>query len=243
MPRFDGARERIHQPLWDFAVRGFGLSSVSNGVRLFANPNTGSAEFTNMMTAAALQSDQTYVVKAIRAVMMFQSIKDAAFDSYGNAALITGVNGATVAGTAERAADLYTLLGYGCHLSFTAGEKTQFSSPLVYCPSGFGISGATTVNNRGPLNNGWPSQENLLLLAKDIPIPARQGIQCALDFFPFRPTAGNLPGAGTGYSAGTTGNASAAFSANVDPLAYLNGFDGLKMLGVMLDGVKTRDVQ
>ena len=243
MPRFDGARERIHQPLWDMAVRGIGLSSVTNGVRLFSNSNTSSEEFTNMATAGALQSDQTFVVKAIRALEFFQSLKDPAFDAYGNASLLTALNGASVAGTPARALDLYSLLGYGCHLTFKAGEKDQFTSQLVYCPAGMGISGATTASDRSVVSNGWPSQENIMLLAKDIPIPARQGLGVKLDFFPFKPVTGNGPGAGAGTSAGTAGTAAAAFATNLDPLAYLNAFDGIKMLGILLDGIKTRDVQ
>lgn len=243
MPRFDGARERIHQPLWDMAVRGIGLSSVINGVRLFANPNTSSEEFTNMATAGALQSDQTFVVKAIRALEFFQSLKDSEFDAYGNPALLPALNGATVAGTNSRALDLYSLLGYGCHLTFKAGEKDQFTSQLVYCPAGMGIFGSTTENSRNIASNGWPSQENIMLLAKDIPIPARQGLSAKLDFFPFKPITGNMPGAGAGTTAGTAGNAATAYTSALDPLQYLNSFDGIKLLGIVLDGIKTRDVQ
>ena len=243
MPRFDGARERIHQPIWDVACRGFGLSNVGNGVRLFANPNTSSDEFTNKTTSGGLESDQTYVVKAIRSLMLFQAINVNEFGSYGNPALITAVNLASVAGNGARALDLYQLLGWGCHVTFRAGEKDQFTSQLVYCPSGMGISGMTTEADRSIASVGWPSQENLALLAKDIPIPARQGFSAKLDFFPFKAITGNLPGAGAGTSAGTAGNAAAAFSVNIDPLLYLNSFDGIKLLGVEIDGVKTRDVQ
>lgn len=243
MPRFDGARERIHQPLWDMAVRGIGLSSVINGVRLFANPNTSSEEFTNMATAGALQSDQTFVVKAIRALEFFQSLKDSAFDAYGAPQLLPALNGASVAGTSARAQDLYSLLAYGCHLTFKAGEKDQFTSQLVYAPSGMGVFGSSNENSRAIISNGWPSHENVLLLAKDIPIPARQGISVRLDFFPFKPITGNVPGAGPGTTAGLGAATASQYSAALDPLAYLNAFDGVKMLGVILDGIKTRDVQ
>jgi hypothetical protein len=246
MPRFDGARERIHQPMWDMAVRGIGVSSVINSVRLFANPNTSSEEFTNMATAGALQSDQTYVVKAIRALEFFQSLKDdSAFGAYGNPQLLPSLNGPTVAADNDRAADLYNLLSYGCHLTFKAGEKDQFTSQLVYTPAGMGVFGSSTVTNRNIISNGWPSHENVLLLAKDIPLPARQGFSVRLDFFPFKPINGSVPGAGAGTTAGTAGegNQATAYTAALDPLAYLNAFDGIKMLGVILDGIKTRDVQ
>jgi hypothetical protein len=216
---------------------------VINGTRLFANSNASSEEFTNMATAGALQSDQTFVVKAIRAVSYFQSLKDAEFGAYGSPALLTALNGTSVAGTNARALDLYSLLGYGCHLTFKAGEKDQFTSPLVYCPAGMGIFGATTENSRSIASNGWPSQENIMLLAKDIPIPARQGLSARLDFFPFKPVTGNVPGAGAGTTAGTAVAVATAYTTTLDPLAYLNAFDGVKLLGIMLDGIKTRDVQ
>jgi hypothetical protein len=86
-------------------------------------------------------------------------------------------------------------------------------------------------------------------LAKDIPIPARQGISVRLDFFPFKPITGSVPGAGAGTTAGVPADGddpavpATAYTAALDPLAYLNAFDGVKMLGVILDGIKTRDVQ
>lgn len=243
MPRFDGARERIHQPLWAMAVKGIGLSSVVNGVRLFANGTNSSEDITNMATAGALQSDQTFVVKAIRAVEYFQSLQDAEFNAYGSPALLPALNGTSVAGSANRALDLYSLLSYSCLVTFKAGEKDQFSAPLVYCPAGMGISGATTGNSRNVVSNGWPSQQNLMLLAKDIPIPARQGFSAALSFFNFSPITGNLPGAGAGTTAGTAVTVATAFTSALDCLAYLNSFDGIKLLGIMLDGIKTRDVQ
>lgn len=240
MPRFDGARERIHQPKWDMAVRGIGLSSVTNGVRLFAGSNNTSEEFTNMATAGALQSDQTFVVKAIRALEFFQSLQDSEFNAFGNPQLIAALNGTSVAGSASRAQDLYSLLGYGCNLTFKAGEKDQFSSQLVYCPAGFGIFGSSTNNSRAIISNGWPSHENIMLLAKDVPIPARQGFSVRLDFFPYKPVTGNVPGAGAGTTAGTSTTAATAYTTTLDPLLYLNSFDGVKVLGCMLDGVLTR---
>ncbi len=238
MPRFDGARERIHQPLWAMAVKGIGLSSVINGVRLFANTSASTEDFTNMATAGALQSDQTFVVKAIRAVMMFQSLQDPEFNAYGNAALLPALNGITVAGDNNRALDLYSLLGYGCNVTFKAGEKDQFTAPLVYCPAGMGIFGATTGNSRNIASNGWPSQQNLMLLAKDIPIPARQGFTARLDFFNYAPITGNVPGAGAGTTAGTGAGAAIPYTSVLDPLAYLNAFDGIKLLGIILDGIE-----
>ncbi len=52
-------------------------------------------------------------------------------------------------------------------MTFKAGEKDQFTAPLVYCPAGFGISGNTTENSRNVVSNGWASQENCDLQTED----------------------------------------------------------------------------
>ena len=66
-------------------------------------------------------------------------------------------------------------------------------------------------------------------MARDIPIAARQAFSVVIDFFPF--TRGpTLAGQG------------GAIGADLDPLAYLNQFDGIKLFQCMVDGLETRDV-
>jgi hypothetical protein len=61
-------------------------------------------------------------------------------------------------------------------------------------------------------------------LAKDIPIVVRQNFSVTIDFFPFTRT-------GTAANGGT-------LNVDLDPLLYLNQFDGAKLIQVHLDGVK-----
>lgn len=224
MPKLDGVRERQHQPIYDTLVRGIGQSNVQNLQSLFGNANVGNRALTNLQTPGVLASDQTYVVKAIRCAMEFKALDDAGFASFGDLpALDTNAQA-----TQTRAQDLYELMAYGAYFQFVAGDKPQFFAPLWYIPAGGGISGSTTVNDRAALNNGVPSQEAIMLLAKDIHVPARQNISVTVEFFPFV-VLGSAQGG--------------ALAGSLSPLDYLNEFDGLKLIQIHLDGIRTRDVQ
>lgn len=224
MPKLDGVRERQHQPIFDTLTRGIGIGAVNNLTQLFGNANVGNRALTNLQTPGVLASDQTYVVKALRCAMWFQSLADSEFAAFGS---LTALN-TNVTGTNSRAEDLYVLLAYGAYMQFIAGDKPQFYAPLWYTPAGGGISGVTTENSRHALTNGVPSQEAIMLLAKDIHVPARQNIAVTVEFFPF-PRLGNGQGG--------------AIGADLSPLDYLNQFDGAKLVQVFLDGIRTRDVQ
>lgn len=224
MPKLDGVRERQHQPIYDTLVRGIGISTTNNLTALFGNANVGNSGLTNLQTPGVLASDQTYVVKAIRCAMWFQTLDAAGFAAFGS---LSALN-TNVTATNTRAEDLYALVSYGAYLTFTAGDKPQFTCPLWYAPAGGGVSGATTENDRHALTNGVPSQEAIMLLAKDIHVPARQAISMTIQFFPFS-RLGNGQGG--------------AIGADLSPLDYLNQFDGAKLVQLFIDGIRTRDVQ
>lgn len=224
MPKLVGVRERIHQPIYDTLVRGIGQSTISNLKQLFGNANVGDRDLTNLAVAGQLASDQTFVVKAIRVAMYFQSLNDTEFGAYGDLSAIS----TNATSTNSRAEDLYKLMAYGSYLKFTVGEKDQFFAPLWYFPAGGGISGGSNENSRHALSNGLPTQEAIMLLAKDVHVPARQNLAVTIEFFPFK-----VLGEGQGGTIAT----------NLSPLDYLNEFDGAKLVQVILDGVRTRDVQ
>jgi len=224
MPRLDGVRELRHQPFFDSLVRGIGISTVANLTQLFGNANVGNRALTNLQIAGVLSSDQTYVLKVIRCNMYFQSLQDAEFGAFGQLPALN-VN---VTGTNSRAEDLYSLMCYGVYFQLNVGEKPMFFGPLWYAPSGGGPSGFTTNNTRNIITNGQASHEAVLLLGKDIHIPARQNFNVTIDFFPF-------PRLGPGQAG--------AIAADLDTLGYLNEFDGIKLLQMYIDGVQTRDVQ
>jgi hypothetical protein len=224
MARLDGIRERRHQPFWDTLVRGIGISSVGNLTQLFGNANVGNRALTNLQVAGVLASDQTYIIKVLRSVLFFQGIADSEFGSYGSLPDLS----ASATGSNSRAEDLYMLMAYGAYFNLNVGDKPMFFAPIWYAPAGGGPAGYTTENSRHVIANGVQSHESVLKLGKDIHVPARQNFNVTIEFFPFARL-----GAGQG----------GAYAADLNPLDYLNQFDGAKLFQFYVDGVQTRDVQ
>lgn len=224
MPRLDGIRERRQQPFFDTLVRGIGQSTVSNQTQLFGNANVGNPAQTNLQVAGVLAADQTFVIKAIRGVAFFQTLDEAGFGAFGDLVDVS----ANVSADQARAQDLYSLLSYGAYFKLTVGDKPMFTAPLWYIPAGGGVHGHSNVNNRMNLSLGVPSQEAILKLGKDIMVPARQNFNIEVSFY-------DLPVLGQGQGG--------AIPATVSPLAYLNQFDGAKLVQLQIDGLQTRDVQ
>ena len=224
MPKIDGVRERRHQPFYDHLVKGIGISSVGQKSSLFGNANVGNRQLTNLQIPGVLASDQTFVIKALRVQMLFQSLNDAEFGTFGPLPDLA----ASASGTNSRAQDLYSLLAYSGLFELVVGDKPQFLAPLWYAPSGGGVYGFSSENSRHVLTNGVPTHQSILKLAKDIHVPARQNFKVDIEIFPF-----NRLGAGQ----------NAAFAADLNTIDYLNQFDGIKEVSFHLDGVQTRDVQ
>lgn len=178
-----------------------------------------------MPAASALPADSTYIMKAIRCLLYFQSLADQEFTvAFGALPAI-----ANSLGSQSRAADLYSLVAYGGYFTLVVGQKPMINGPLWYIPAGGGISGFTTSNAKNVLQNGVASQEAILKLAKDVQVPARQNFTIQTNFFPF-----TVRGLGAG---GGTINAAPS------PLDALNAFDGIKLVQLHVDGIWTRDVQ
>jgi hypothetical protein len=163
---------------------------IINGTRLFGNANVGNLGLTNMNAAGVLPSDQTYVILSIRAWLFFD-------------------------GTDIR--DLYQQVTSQLYFTLVVGDKPQFQAPIWYVPAGGGVYGfdaATPV-----FNNGWPSQDAILKLARPIIVPVRQNFFCDMQFF--------------------------AVGATDVLTALINGgaADNQKVIMMMVDGLQTRDVQ
>jgi hypothetical protein len=227
MARLDGVRERRHQPFYDTLVRGIGQSTVNNLVALFGNANVGNRALTNLQVAGVLASDQTYVIKVLRAVLWFQGLDDDEFGAFGSLPDLQ----TQAAGSNSRAEDLYALMAYGSSFQLNVGDKPMFTAPLWYAPAGGGPSGFSTENSRHVITNGVASHEAILKLGKDIHVPARQNFAVTIEFFPFA-RLGN----GIAAPAGP-------YAADLSPLDYLNQFDGAKLGQFVVDGIQTRDVQ
>lgn len=194
MPRIHGLRERRHQPVYDTLIRTTGDPSpqLKSSTKIFGNANVGSTEMTNLSTAGMLSSDKTFVVLAIRCYLGF-----------------FGTN----------ARSNYFQTSNQLWLTLTMGEKPQFQAPAFYFPAGGGIWGSGANADNAPVyNNGDPSQQSLLKLARPIVTPVRQNFHVNCEFFPVGDT---------------------------DARALLNNgqTDDQKVIMVFLDGLETRDVQ
>lgn len=227
MSRLRDVRERIHQPQFDTLVRGIGQSKVGSQKRLFGNATVGDRGLTNMLVPGQLAADQTYILRAMRCAMAFQSLKDDAFAPTGETGLPDFA--AVTASTNAQAEDLYFLSAYGSYFTLEVGQKSMLTAPLWYIPAGGGPAGFTTENSRHVITNGLATQESILRLAKDITFAARQNFSVTVEWFDF---------AVLGLSGNNT-----ALPGDLSPLDYLNAFDGLKLIQIHVDGILTRDVQ
>jgi len=191
MPRLHGVRERRHQPFYDTLVRSTGSPSttVQSSTLLFGNSNVGNLALTNLQTPGQLASDQTYVILALRAWLYFD-------------------------GTNHR--ELYLQTASQLYFTLTLGDKPQFLAPCWYHPAGGGIYGFDAAAS--VLNNGYPSQQSILKLARPIIIPVRQNIAVTAQFSPV----------------GTT---------NVLDLINSAATDDQMVILYMIDGLQTRDSQ
>lgn len=191
MPRLHGVRERRHQPFWDSLVRTTGNPApvIQNNTKLFGNANVGNLALTNLQVAGQLASDQTYVALALRCYLYFD-----------------GTN----------ARDLYQQVSNQLYFTLTVGEKAMFQAPAWYHPAGGGVFGLDAQS--AIYNNGEPTQQSILKLARPIIVPVRQNFSVSAEFFPVGTTVA---------------------------LDLLNNgaTDDQKIIMYMIDGLQTRDVQ
>lgn len=109
MPRLGGIRERHHQPYWDTLVRAAANTAPTPTVvattRLFAaGVALGQLQWTNMVSAGQLPSDQSYIVLAMRVWFWMR-----------------GTNALT----------MYTLAAHQMYLTLVMGDKPRFAGALV----------------------------------------------------------------------------------------------------------------
>lgn len=194
MPRLHGVKERRHQPFWDTLIRTMGNPSpvIANSTRLFGNANVGNLALTNLQTAGQFASDQTYVILALRCWLYFN-------------------------GTNRRI--LYLGMASQLYFTLTVGDKPQFQCPAWYVPAGGGIFGFDSGTSI--FNNGVPTQEAILKLARPIMIPVRQNLSVTAEFF----------------TTGTADYRNGATSLNT------GATDDEKIVMFLIDGLQTRDVQ
>lgn len=100
--------------------------------------------------------------------------------------------------------------------TLTVGNKPMFQAPAWYFPQGGGVWGFDSTVSI--FNNGTPEQPAILKLARPIVVPVRQNFAASADFTPIGSVS-----ALDGLNSGAT--------------------DDIKVIGFMLDGLQTRDVQ
>jgi hypothetical protein len=159
MPRLSGLRERHHQPYWDTIVRVAANTAPTPTIvspwRLFASgTNLGQPQWTNMVTAGQLPSDQSYIMLAMRVWLWFR----------GASALA-----------------MYSLAVNQLYLSLVMGDKPQITAPCWFFPAGGGIWGFDSSTPH--MNNGVPSAESILKFGKPIPMPPRQNFYVEINFY------------------------------------------------------------
>lgn len=156
MPRLQGYRERVHQPIYDTLVRTMGdpTPAIQNSARLFGNAVVGDLGRTNMTAAGQLASDQTFVALALRVWLYFD-----------------GTNARTN----------YQGVASQLYWTLVVGQKPMFQVPCWYLPAGGGIWGFDGANPT--FNLGTPEQGALLKLARPIIIPVRQNFYAQADWF------------------------------------------------------------
>lgn len=258
MAKLTNVRERVHQPFFDSLIRtgGFGFVNDSQPVRpqtnLFTVAGRGFGR-TNMQFGAQLPSDQSHVTLALRVFVWFK--KPEIRGTLGGAGAPAGVlnqegeignvlgffgPGGLGAGTAPaQTSDAYRLYWQSLeqlHWSYGTGQKFSIENMATkYFPDGGGLHG--DMGGASDLihwNNGMPSHESILRLARAILLPPRQNVKCQGDIYTLDDSGGN------GTTAGVT-NGQRNLLNLVDNLNALDGCG--KVIQFIFDGLFARDVQ
>jgi hypothetical protein len=256
VPKLTNVRERVHQPFRDTLCRlsGFVAGTVTDNTRLFTVAGKPQGQ-TNLPNGSTLPSDQSMVVLAIR---VFTWFRNSIQRDTTNIALPDGTNILTANGdwqfptAALSAAFAQALNGqaignindvYRLHWqaeeqllwSYGAGDKFSITSmPTAYFPYGGGLHGDLGgTTDLIHWNNGMPSHEGILRLARAILIPPRQNIKCEADI------AALTAGANAATFVTTQGTRDMlSLRDNLNAVDLVN-----KVVSLTMDGLFSRDVQ
>lgn len=235
MPRILNASQLAHVTYYDTLLRNVGTTDASNGTTLFSNGANGRRDITNMKTPGVLPGDQILLIKALRVACAYESLNDpeftAAYGSSNPQPLIASTAGvANAVATGARAELCYFMSLYGSYFTLEVGNKPYVLAPTWFAPAGGGPSGFTTETARSIITNGVPASSSTLRFAKPVQVSRGQAFNLKFDWY-------NFLRSGTGLGAnGTT-------IANIDPLAFVNNFDGIKVFQAHAEGIETRDVE
>jgi len=213
MPKLTNVRERVHQPFRDTLIRtsGYFTGAITDVTRLFTVAGKPEGE-TNLPNGSTLPSDQSMVVLACRVFTHYRNPIQrgtATLNIGGTGVLALNRNGDFIfPNTVANATAFATILNGNavgdpadCFRlwwqsqdqllwSFGAGDKFSITSmPTAYFPYGGGLAqGQMNQTDLIQWNNGMPSHEGILRLARAVLIPPRQNIKCEAQISPL--TAG-----------------------------------------------------
>lgn len=256
MAKLTNVRERVHQPFRDTLIRTSGMyaGNVQDSTDLFTMAGRGDG-LTNQQNGSTLPSDQSMVVLALRVFLWFRRPYDRPSDNpmtsnhangdFMNRSLFGATALSLQAGSVMAfAPDEYRLYWQASEQilwSFGTGQKFSISSmPSTYFPYGGGLHGTDPWIDKSPdesltitWNNGMPSNQGILRLARAVLIPPRQNVMCNAQIERL-PDGGNL--ATFGGSQGTRNMLSCRDNLNTVDLMS-------KVVSFTFDGLFSRDVQ
>jgi hypothetical protein len=253
MSKILNLRERVHQPWRDALIRTAGMApggvQSQNDLFLTTGRNEG---LSNLKSGAQLPNDSSFILLAARVYIWFYAPRTRVLDADGASVngdiggLVTGdgwafPNAAGQAAFPNAPADVYDIYrlyhqaSESIFWTIGAGEKDSLKSvPTHYLPNGGGlygdVGGATDLMLG---NNGTPSHESILRVARAITITPRQLIRVAASCVA-------LPNAGAQQAFGTTFGGRDMLSV----IDNLNAVDAMwKNVTCTIDGLLSRDVQ
>jgi len=249
MAKLTNLRERVQQPYRDSLIRTSGMAQgqVSERQDLFvANNNRKGVGETNLPSGGLLPSDNSMIVLALRVNILARAGNIRT--PLGNPGYVTQTGdygavpnlpgGVAYGNGAPTPQDVWRLcwqIAEGIFWTFGAGLKPSIvSMPSTYFPSGAGLDvafgGQTDLIH---VNNGTPSHQSMLKLARAILLVPRQQIQCSA-------TCAKFDDLGQSANWLTTQGGRNMLSV-VD---NLNAPDGVqKVVSMTFDGLLSRDVQ
>jgi hypothetical protein len=258
MAKLTNVRERVHQPFYDTLIRTAGLGfqpdrPIQSRELLFINRGTDSAR-TNLLNGSTLPSDQSHVTLALRVFLWFRNpmIRSLAgangligasgnngdFSQEGAGRFFdTGAPGfGNAPGNIEDVYRLYYQASEQIHWTYGTGEKPSISNMASkFFPDGNGLDAALGgSSDLVHLNNGSPTHQSILRLARAVLLPPRQNVKVVAEMY-------GLPDGSQAALAGTTTTTGRNM---LDITSNLNAIDGVnKVVQFCFDGLFARDVQ
>lgn len=251
MAKLTNIKERVQQPQRDSLIRTAGLvpGTLTGRDQLFTNGNTPKdIGWTNLSNGSTLPSDQSMIILALRAFVLFRNpILRGVYDPSNPASPVSNgdigyfPNEAGDAGAGNAMASTQDVWRNYCQVieqlfwSFGAGEKLSISKmPTAYFPYGGGlVSDLAGSSDLIHGSVGLQTQGSMLKLARAIMLVPRQQINCLAEIQPYA----------DGGQQGTFGTVQGSRNM-LSLVSNLNAVDGMtKVISFTFDGLLSRDVQ